>query len=105
MHARIAHYAGKPEQVDAACEYFEREAAPKLEAMHGFKDALVLADRTSGHCVTMSLWETAEDMRASGEAARRLREEGASRLGTPAPAATEEYEVVLQTSALHAHAH
>jgi heme-degrading monooxygenase HmoA len=66
-----------------------REAAP------GFKGFYLLADRQSGKVITISLWDSEDDLRQNNEArGARVRQEATSELGI-APTPVDIYEVVL----------
>jgi heme-degrading monooxygenase HmoA len=66
-----------------------REAAP------GFKGFYLLADRQSGKVITISLWDSEDDLRQNNEArGAQVRQEATSELGI-APTPVDIYEVVL----------
>jgi len=50
---------------------------PGAKQMDGFKGIIALGDRQSGKTLGITFWESEEAMRASEEAASRLREESA----------------------------
>jgi len=62
--------------------------------MEGFKGMIALGERHSGRTLGITFWESEEAMRASEEAAKRLREESAE-AGSETIASVERYEVGL----------
>lgn len=93
MHARVSTFEGTPESAQRAVDQGE-EVAPAVKAMDGSKGLIYLADRAAGRTVAITLWETEEAMRASEEAANRLRRETSEAAGETI-ASVERYEVVL----------
>jgi heme-degrading monooxygenase HmoA len=94
MFARVSTFEGAPEQVDEMTRYADEQVLPALRGMDGFAGAFGLADRGSGKVVAVILWETEEAMRASEEAANRLRGETAETVGEQV-AGVERYEVTF----------
>ena len=62
--------------------------------MDGFKGMIALGERHSGRTLGITFWEREEAMRASEEAAHRLRKESAE-AGGGTIASVERYEVGL----------
>jgi heme-degrading monooxygenase HmoA len=72
------------------------EQLPVFCEVPGFKGFYLLADRQSGKIVTISLWESDDQLRQNNEArGAQARKEAASELGI-APTPVDIYEVVLQ---------
>jgi heme-degrading monooxygenase HmoA len=72
------------------------EQLPAAREAPGFKGLYLLADRQSGKIVTISLWESDNDLRQHNQArGAQVREEASSELGI-APTPVDIYEVVLQ---------
>ena len=95
MHARVSIFeAENPEQVDGMLRQVREQVLPRARQMDGFKGIIALGDRQSGKTLGITLWESEEDMRASEEAANRLREESAE-AGGGTVAGVERYEVGL----------
>jgi len=67
---------------------------PRAKQMDGFKGMIALGDHHSGKTLGITFWESEEAMRASEEAAKRLREESAEGVGDTIEA-VERYEVAL----------
>ena len=94
MHARVSIFEGAPDEIDEALRQAREQVLPQARQMDGFKGIIALGDRQSGKTLGITLWESEEDMRASEEAANRLREESAE-AGGGTVAGVERYEVGL----------
>jgi heme-degrading monooxygenase HmoA len=72
------------------------EQLPAFRETPGFKGFYLLADRESGKVVTISLWDSDDDLRHNNEArGAQVRKQASSELGI-APAPVDIYEVALQ---------
>jgi len=72
------------------------ERLPAFRDTPGFKGLYVLADQQSGKVVTISLWESEDDLRRNNEArGAQARREASTDLGIAATP-VDIYEVVLQ---------
>ncbi len=71
------------------------EQLPAARETPGFKGLYLLADRQSGKIVTISLWESDNDLRQNEARGAQVRQEASSELGI-APTPVDIYEVVLQ---------
>ena len=94
MHARVSIFEGAPDEIDEGLRQAREQVLPRARQMDGFKGIIALGDRQSGKTLGITLWESEEDMRASEEAANRLREESAE-AGGGTVAGVERYEVGL----------
>ena len=98
MHARLSTFEGSPDQtpdqIDESLRQVREELLPQAKQLDGFKGAIILADRQSGNSRSITFWESEEAMRASEEAANRLREESAE-AGGETIVGVERYEVGL----------
>lgn len=71
------------------------EQLPAAREAPGFKGLYLLADRQTGKVVTISLWDSAGDLRQNQARGAQVREKASSELGI-APTPVDIYEVVLQ---------
>ncbi len=94
MHARVSIFEGAPDEIDEALRQAREQVLPQAKQMDGFKGLIALGDRQSGKTLGITFWESEEAMRASEEAANRLREESAE-AGGGTVAGVERYEVGL----------
>ncbi|MEX0629144.1 MAG: hypothetical protein WEE67_01750 [Chloroflexota bacterium] len=67
---------------------------PAAGQLAGFQGVLSLIDRATGKSITITLWQDEETMRASEEAANRLRTQSAEAAGESV-VSVERYEVAL----------
>ena len=95
MHARISIFEGPPDKLDEGVRHAREVILPQAKEMDpGFKGIIALTDRQSGKMLGITFWESEEALRASEEAANRLREESAE-AGGGTVAGVERYEVGL----------
>ncbi len=94
MHARVSIFEGSPDEIDEGLRQAREQVLPRARQMDGFKGLIALGDRQSGKTLGITFWESEEAMRASEEAANRLREESAE-AGGGTVAGVERYEVGL----------
>ncbi len=73
MWARVSTYDEPVDGIDEGIDYVNREIMPKLRQTAGFKGLYALADRSTGKTLSISLWESEDALRASEEAANRMR--------------------------------
>jgi heme-degrading monooxygenase HmoA len=66
---------------------FAREQLPGFQAVPGFKGFYLLTDRDTGDLVTISLWETQEDVQGVEARAAQVRSEAAESTGVAQPPA------------------
>jgi heme-degrading monooxygenase HmoA len=92
MYARISTLEGSPAQIDEGLRYVQENVLPQLQQQDGFKGMAALADRQTGKTLGVTFWESEEALRASEEAANRLREDSAEAMSDTI-AAVERYEV------------
>jgi heme-degrading monooxygenase HmoA len=74
---------------------FSQERFPDAREAPGFKGFYLLADRQSGKIVSISLWDSEDDLRQFEARGAQMRKEASSEVGI-APTPVEIYEVVLQ---------
>jgi heme-degrading monooxygenase HmoA len=95
VHARVSIFEGPPDMIDESLRQAREVILPQAKEMDpGFKGIIALTDRQSGKLLGITFWESEEAMRASEEAANRLREESAE-AGGGTVAGVERYEVGL----------
>ena len=74
MYARTTVIQGRPETMDQATRIFSESVIPAAQQQKGFRGALFLTDPASGKGMSITLWETEEDLRA-GEGSGYFREQ------------------------------
>jgi len=71
--ARVSLLEGSPGSIDTGFDKTRAETLPKVRATHGNVGAIGLADRDNGRLSMITLWDSADSMRASAHEADRLR--------------------------------
>jgi heme-degrading monooxygenase HmoA len=94
MLARINSVQTTADKLAGLIEFSEGRFPDAREA-HGFKGFYLLADRQSGKIVSISLWDSEDDLRQFEAQGAQIRREASSEVGI-APTPVEIYEVVLQ---------
>lgn len=74
---------------------FSEAQLPAAREAPGFKGLYLLADRASGKLVSISLWDSADDLRQFETQGAQIRDDATAELGI-APTPVDTYEVVLQ---------
>ena len=94
MYAGISTLEGSPEHIDEGLRQVRENVLPQIQQQEGFKGMVALADRQTGKTLGITFWESEEALKASEEAAERLREDSAEAMSDTI-AAVERYEVGL----------
>ena len=95
MFARVSAFQGRPDQTAVGIRVAREQILPAARLQDGFRGIYLLFDRESGRSLSITLWETEEDMKASEDAALRARTESAEAAGEVI-VGVERYEVALQ---------
>ena len=99
MYARHVTVHGSPDKVDEAIRSVQEAVLPVLRECAGFKGQLFLVDRGKGEAIGISLWDTEENMRASEEQVRSVRQQTADRAGASSAPDVALYELpVFETT-------
>jgi heme-degrading monooxygenase HmoA len=98
MFGRVTMMQGPPHRASEFVRDLEQEVLPEARQMKGFKGLLSLLDPSTGRGMTISLWDSEEAMRASEEAAVRLRGGTARAMGGEV-LTVDRYEVVTDERA------
>ena len=80
MFARVSTFQEAPESIEESIQRTP-DVLRKAEALSGFRGMYYLVDRESGKTIAVTLWDTEEAMRASEEAANRMRADEAEATG------------------------
>ena len=94
MLARVNSVQTAADQLAGRVKFAE-EQLPAAHEAPGFKGFYLLADRQSGKLVSISLWDSDDDLRQFEARGDQARKEANSELGI-APTPVDLYEVVLQ---------
>jgi heme-degrading monooxygenase HmoA len=96
MFARMSTIEGKAETVEEGIRHFKENVMPGGNKMPGFKKALLMVNRQTGKSVGITFWDSEKNLRASSEAADKLRARAAEVAGMNKAPSVEIYEVVIQ---------
>ena len=94
MHARLTTVEAPQDRMDDATRHIQEQVLPQLQQMDGFKGFIALRDRESGRVRGVAFWESEEALRATDEAAARIRG-GVTEATGGTIASVENYEVVV----------
>lgn len=95
MFAQIASVEAATDKLAGLLTFCE-EQLPSFREAPGFKGFYLLTDRQSGKIVTISLWDSHDDLRRNNEGrGAQARQEASAELSV-APPPIDIYEVVLQ---------
>lgn len=96
MHARVNIFQGPTEGGADPADIAREQVLPAARQLEGFAGMLVLEDRATGKSMGITFWQTEEALRASEEAAARLRSDSAQAMGDVEVVAVERYEVAFE---------
>jgi heme-degrading monooxygenase HmoA len=65
MHARVITVQVQPGAFDEAIGIYQESVVPAAKEQPGFAGFLVLVNRHAGTAISISLWETEDDLKAS----------------------------------------
>jgi heme-degrading monooxygenase HmoA len=94
MHARVSFYDLSAEQADAGIEGFQ-SVQESVQQMQGNQGGMLLVDREGGKAITITFWDSADDLQTSSEQATQLRQQVAQTAGLSIRS-VESYEVAVQ---------
>jgi heme-degrading monooxygenase HmoA len=94
VYARISTLEGSPEHIDEGLRQVRENVLPQIQQQEGFEGMVALADRQTGKTLRITFWASEEALKASEEAADRLREDSAEAMSDTI-ADVERYEVGL----------
>jgi hypothetical protein len=75
--ARVSLLEGSSDSIDAGFEKTRGDTLPKVRAISGNVGAIGLADRDNGRVSMITLWDSADSLRASAQEADQLRQQTA----------------------------
>ena len=93
MFARVITAQAAPGQLDGAIA-LARDQLPAAAQRRGFRGFYLLTDAETGRVMTISLWDTQEQLDAVEAEVAEIRREEAPSLGAPS-LSVETYEVTL----------
>ncbi len=93
MYARVSTIVGNPGKLDEAVRHLEQ--AISIGTEKGWNGGYALVNKEAGKMMTITLWDTREDLEASGAVADKIRDQAAGIAEASTPA-VEVYEVALR---------
>jgi heme-degrading monooxygenase HmoA len=93
VFARVICAQTAPDGIDGALRIAE-EQLPGARGQRGFKGFYLLADRSTGKLMTISLWDSADDVSAAETRAAQIRSKAMQAIGAAAPA-IDTYQVEI----------
>ena len=97
MYARVTTTQIAPDKVDEAIRLWRDSVMPAAKQQKGFKSGRLLIYRKTGKGLSVGLWETEADLRATGETSAYLQEQLAKFASFfTAPPVVEHYEVAAE---------
>jgi heme-degrading monooxygenase HmoA len=94
VHARVSTFRAGGRLDEAAVEKMRDNVFPRARQIPGNAGVILLADFASGEALSITLWDDEEALRASGQAAAALRQDGAGQIGTQQQGDSAEFRVV-----------
>jgi heme-degrading monooxygenase HmoA len=95
MFARVSRIQASPDALELSIRSVE-QATPALKQLKGFRRGYALADRDTGRILTITVWDTLEDLRASEAKADEIRMQVAQAGGLGGEPIVDRYEVVVE---------
>jgi heme-degrading monooxygenase HmoA len=92
--ARVSSLDGSPDAIDEGVDKTRDDTLPKVRALDGNVGAIGLADRDTGRVTMITLWESADSLRASEQQADQLRAQTAE-TGGQRIAGVDRYSVAM----------
>ncbi len=65
MYARVLRFEVDADKIDRGIEVYEDGYVPEARQQEGFLEAMLLGDRKTGKGMTLSIWRSEEDARAT----------------------------------------
>ncbi|HUG88153.1 MAG TPA: hypothetical protein VMP42_05235 [Actinomycetota bacterium] len=87
-------FKGSGQDFDEAATNARENVIPALREIDGFAGALILADRSTGRSLAITLWATEDALRSSADAATQMRDETAARYDEEI-VAVDVYDIVI----------
>ena len=94
LFARVSIFKGEPGNAEGPLKVVREKILPAARELEGFAGMLALADPSTGKSMGITFWQTEEALKASEQAADRMRNESAGETGDQV-AGVERYEVML----------
>ena len=95
MFVRASTIQADPAKAEEGNRFYAEQTVPSIQSQPGFMGALLLIDRGTGKSLGLTFWEDEDSLKASEDAANRLRSQGADLTAATTPPTVERYEVAF----------
>ena len=96
MYARVTFGTAQSGKLDEAIKIMRESVGPAVKKKKGFKGSFFLTDRNTGKCISIALWNTEADMKASEGTERYKQEMGKLAPLFTGPFTIDHYEVSVK---------
>ena len=96
MFARLVTVQIQQGKVDESTKIYQDSVVPAAQQQKGFKGGYLLNDPNTGKGVSIALWESEDDMKASETSGYLQEQIGKFAAVLAAPPTTEHFEVAVQ---------
>ena len=96
MFARVTIAQGQIDKMDEVIKIFEESIIPAVKPQKGFRGIYQLMDRKTGKGMSITLWDSEEDVTATEQSGLYQEQVGKVAHLLTAPPVREGYEVVAQ---------
>jgi hypothetical protein len=96
MFARLTTIEADRDRIEEGLALLREQVVGQGPPQPGSHGAYVLVDRATAHVVTLTFWDTEEDLEASEDWAAEVRLRFADTLWTQSPPTVEVFEVAIQ---------
>ena len=96
MYARVLKMQLNPGRVEEASTLFRESIVPSCQKQKGYRGGYFLADRKTGDCSPITLWDSEEDMLANEESLFFQEQLGKYLSFFKTPPVRDAYEVLVE---------
>jgi quinol monooxygenase YgiN len=96
MIARVTRLQAKLDKLDEFKKYFDSDVLPVLKKKKGFRNGYLLADRKTGKCLSIGIWDDETGIQADEKAGGYQGRINDTQKYYTAPTVREIYEIVSQ---------
>ena len=96
MIARVARFQIYVDKLEEAKKAFEEGVIPAVKLQKGYRSGYLLANRKTGKCISIALWDTEEDAIADEQSGHYQKRVSMGMQFMTVPPVRELYEVVVK---------
>jgi heme-degrading monooxygenase HmoA len=96
MFARLGKYIFHIDKLDEAVKRYEDRVIPAMKSLKGYRGAYMLSDRRTGKGISMTLWDSEEDVITDEQSGLYQKQKDRYKDVFTAPTVREGYEVSAQ---------